>query len=73
MYCKFLYVGDINKDKVKNKMFQCVFQYLKRFDAGINLSDFVYKEPFVEGDYFTCISTIKKYVCFSLFIHKFVF
>ena len=67
-----LYVGEdltIDKYEFKNKVFQCVFQYLRRFDAKVNLSDFTYKEPYEEGDYATCISTIIKFVfCYVIII-----
>lgn len=66
----YLYVGqDVTIDKMefKNKMFQCVFQYLKRFDDKEDLTIYTYKEPSVEGDYSTCISTITK--CVSCYLH----
>ena len=72
MYCDFFIDEDftIDKHEFENKVFQCVFQYLRRFDARIDLSSFIYREPSVEGDYSTCISTIKKCV---FFIHMYVF
>ena len=63
--CYKFYIGEdviIDTDEFKNKAFQCVFQYLRRFDAKIDLKDFVYKEPSLEGDYSTCVTTIKKCV-----------
>ena len=61
----------IDTDEFKNKVFQCVFQYLRRFDARIDLKDFVHKEPSLEGDYSTCVTTIKKcvYKLFILYFH----
>ena len=53
-----------DEHEFKNKMFQCVFQYLRRFDLRENLSGFTYKEPTVEGNYSVCNSTIKKYFIF---------
>ena len=52
----------IDTNEFKNKAFQCVFQYLTRFNAKIDLSNFTYEEPSVEGDYSSCISTIKRFV-----------
>ena len=64
MYYNFFTGEDvtIDRNEFKNKAFQCVFQYLRRFDARMDLSSFIYKGPSVEGDYSTCISTIKKFV-----------
>ena len=64
MYYNFFTGEDvtIDRNEFKNKAFQCVFQYLRRFDARMDLSSFIHKGPSVEGDYPTCISTIKKYV-----------
>ena len=57
----------IDKNEFKSKAFQCVFQYLRRYNNKMDLSSFIYKEPSVEGDYKTSISTITEYVCVSLF------
>ena len=66
-----MFIGEditIDKHEFKNKVFQCVFQYLRRFDARKDLSSFIYQELSVEGDYSTCISTIKKCVFDCLLI-----
>ena len=58
----------IDKHEFKNKVFQCVFQYLRRFDAKMDLSSFVYQRNSVEGDYLTSVSTITKYVSLFIFL-----
>ena len=67
--CNFFTGKDviIDKNEFKNEVFQCVFQYLRRFDAKMDLSSFIYQEPSVEGDYSTCISTITKCVSHYLY------
>ena len=63
--CYKPYIGEdviIDRDEFKNKAFQCVYQYLRRFDAKMDLKDFAYKEPSWEGDYSMCVATIKKCV-----------
>ena len=70
MHNLIMFIGEditIDKHEFKNRVFQCVFQYLKRFDARIDLSSFIYRESSVEGDYSTCISTIKKCVFHYVF------
>ena len=59
----------IDCDEFKNEVFQCVFQYLRRFDAKMDLSSFFYSGPSVEGSYSACISTVKRYVlCMFLYL-----
>lgn len=63
----YFFIGEnvtIDKNEFKNQAFQCVYQYLRRFNAKADLSSFIYKskKPSVEGDYQTCVSTISKYV-----------
>ena len=68
--CKF-FIGEtaiIDKNEFKNEVFQCVFQYLRRYDAMADLSDFIYQKPSVEGDYTTCICTITKFVLFFILL-----
>ena len=65
--CTIIFIDEnvvIDRNEFKNKVFQCVFQYLKRFNDGEDLSNFVYKEPSVEGDYSSCVSIIKKFVSY---------
>ena len=54
----------IDKNEFKNEIFQCVFQYLRRFDKKEDLSSFLYRKTSVEGNYLACISTIQKYVLY---------
>ena len=59
----YILIGEdtiVDRNKYKNIVFQFVFQYLRRFNDRMDLSSFIYKENFVEGDYPSCISTIKK-------------
>ena len=59
----------IDSNEFKNEAFQCVFQYLRRFDAKMNLSSFFYSKASVEGNYSACISTVKRYVlCMFLYL-----
>ena len=50
-----------NKDEFKASKFQCVCEYLKRFDSQTDISDFKYDSAkHVQMDYRSCISTIIK-------------
>ena len=52
----------IDRNEFRNEVFQCVFQYLRRFDSKVDLSSFLYRGPSVEGNYSACIRAIQKYV-----------
>ena len=74
--CYNFYIGKdviIDTDEYKNKVFQCVFQYLRRFDARTDLKDFKYEDSSWEGDYSTCVTTIKKCVYKSFIFYFCIF
>ena len=52
-----------NTDEFKTPAFQCVYEYLRRYDSHIDLSDFMYdpkKLKCVQENYALCISAITK-------------
>ena len=52
-----------NMDEFKTPVFQCVYEYLRRFDSHVDLSDFIYdleNPKCVQENYSVCISVITK-------------